>query len=134
METPVTEDAPPVISNIKAERLEGPKIMGKIDLPVNSDTRPKPLSNLEKRKRKRIPVERKGGEPPVRDPNQPAGQQTGFFNRQGPGAQNRPGGGFNRPGGIGQGGGNRPPGSGTGGNRPAASAGQGVNRFWSALY
>jgi translation initiation factor IF-2 len=130
-----TPEAPPVITNIKAERLEGPKIMGKIELPVNSDTRPKPLTEQEKRKRKRIPVERKAGEPPVRDPNQPAGQQGGFFNRQGPGGggQNRPGGaggGF-RPGGAPGQGGNRPGGTG-GGFRPGGGApgqGQGGNRF-----
>ena len=58
------DDAPPVIENIKAEKLEGPKILGKIDLPVNNDTRPKPPSE-EKRKRKRIPIEKKdsGGRP-----------------------------------------------------------------------
>ena len=46
----------PVIENIKAEKIEGPKILGKIDLPVDSDTRPK---KEEKRKRKRIPIEKK---------------------------------------------------------------------------
>ena len=51
-------DVPPVIENIKAEKLEGPKILGKIDLPVNNDTRPKPPAE-EKRKRKRIPIEKK---------------------------------------------------------------------------
>ncbi|HJS56032.1 MAG TPA: translation initiation factor IF-2 [Chitinophagaceae bacterium] len=50
------EEAPPVIENIKADKLEGPKILGKIDLPVESDTRPK---HDEKRKRKRIPIEKK---------------------------------------------------------------------------
>ena len=55
------EIAPLVIENIKADRLEGPKILGKIELPVDSDTRPKQsLSDREKRKRKRIPVDRKG--------------------------------------------------------------------------
>ena len=44
------------IENIRADKLEGPKIMGKIDLPVNSDTRPKPMSQEEKRVRKRIPT------------------------------------------------------------------------------
>ena len=51
-----------VIENIKADKIEGPKILGKIDLPVDSDTRPKssvaPVSE-EKRKRKRIPIEKK---------------------------------------------------------------------------
>ena len=50
------EGLPPRITNIKAEKLEGPKILGKIDLPVDSDTRPK---KDEKRKRKRIPIEKK---------------------------------------------------------------------------
>jgi translation initiation factor IF-2 len=47
-----------VIENIKAEKIEGPKILGKIDLPVENDTRPK---QDEKRKRKRIPIEKKDG-------------------------------------------------------------------------
>ena len=57
---PVAEEpeAPPVIENIKADKLEGPKILGKIDLPINNDTRPKPAAE-EKRKRKRIPIEKK---------------------------------------------------------------------------
>ena len=59
-ETPVQEEdvQAPVIENIRAEKLEGPKILGKIELPVDSDTRPKP--NEEKRKRKRIPIDKKG--------------------------------------------------------------------------
>ncbi len=58
------EIAPLVIENIKADRLEGPKILGKINLPIDSDTRPKQSqSDREKRKRKRIPVDRKGGTP-----------------------------------------------------------------------
>lgn len=55
-EPKVEEELPPVIENIKAEKLEGPKILGKIDLPVDSETRPK---KDEKRKRKRIPIEKK---------------------------------------------------------------------------
>jgi translation initiation factor IF-2 len=50
------EEAPPVIENIEVEKLTGPKILGKIDLPVENDTRPK---HDEKRKRKRIPIEKK---------------------------------------------------------------------------
>jgi len=49
-------EAPQVIENIKAQKIEGPKILGKIDLPVDNDTRPK---KEEKRKRKRIPIEKK---------------------------------------------------------------------------
>ena len=87
----VTEDdVPPVIENIKAEKIEGPKILGKIDLPVDNDTRPK---KDEKRKRKRIPIEKKQDEQRPQSPNfQNRGQQGG----QGGGQQ---GGGnrFNRP-------------------------------------
>ncbi|MBW0176633.1 translation initiation factor IF-2 [Sediminibacterium sp.] len=109
-------DAPPVIENIRAEKLEGPKILGKIELPVNSDTRPKPAARDEKRKRKRIPVDKKeGGTPPppqvgpdgrpVSGPNRPI-VPANNRNNQGGG-----GGGFNRN----QGGGNRT--GGGGGNR-----------------
>jgi translation initiation factor IF-2 len=55
-EEPVDEESPAVIQNIKADKIEGPKILGKIDLPVDNDTRPK---KDEKRKRKRIPIEKK---------------------------------------------------------------------------
>lgn len=87
-ETPVVakqeqpeDDQPPVIENIRAEKIEGPKILGKIDLPVDSDTRPK---KEEKRKRKRIPIEKRG------DARADTNQQV----------QNRD----RRPGGSGQGG------------------------------
>ena len=63
-------DVPATIENIKADRLEGPKILGKIELPVDSDTRPK-RDGEDKRKRKRIPIERKtGGTPLPPDPLQ----------------------------------------------------------------
>ncbi|MBN8852979.1 MAG: translation initiation factor IF-2 [Sphingobacteriales bacterium 50-39] len=122
-------EVPPVIENIKAEKLEGPKILGKIELPVNSDTRPKPPSE-EKRKRKRIPIEKKeggGGRPPQQGGNQGGGQGHGGGHGHGghgghggggghqraPGQaripiQRNPGGGRNNAGG-GQGGGNRRP-------------------------
>lgn len=95
----VTEEEP-VIENIKAEKIEGPKILGKIDLPVESDTRPKVD---EKRKRKRIPIEKKDVRP---DRPQGGGQGGGMRIQRNDG--NRPG--ANRQGaGTGQ--------SGTGGNR-----------------
>lgn len=79
------KDVPAIITNIKAAKLEGPKIMGKIDLPVHNDTRPKPSN--EKRKRKRIIVEKK-----------PAPSNHTRPNIQRPGGNNRPvpGGRFNR--------------------------------------
>ncbi|TDH23989.1 translation initiation factor IF-2 [Segetibacter sp. 3557_3] len=120
----------PVVTNIKADRIEGPKILGKIELPVHNDTRPKP--NQEKRKRKRIPVDRKG-DAPVQNPNQqtqgtPGGFRPGITPRQPdrpqpqPGSRPPMGGGFNRP-----------PQGGPGGPRPGQPAGTGVppsgNRF-----
>ncbi len=50
------EEQPAVVENIEVEKLSGPKILGKIDLPVDNDTRP---VKDEKRKRKRIPIEKK---------------------------------------------------------------------------
>ncbi len=99
------------IENIASKKLEGPKVMGKIDLPINSDTRPKPLSQEEKRKRKRIPSQ---------GPQQGGGGQQG---QQGGGQ--RPGGGYQ-----GQGGGQRPGGyqGQGGGNRPGGGARPGGNR------
>ena len=97
-------DEAPVIENIKAEKIEGPKILGKIDLPVDNDTRPK---KDEKRKRKRIPIEKKE----VR----PEGSGAQIQKRQ-PGTT---GGGFNRTDQRGRTGANRTggPGRGTGGRR-----------------
>ncbi len=105
-ETGAEEDGtPPVIENIKAEKLEGPKILGKIDLPVNSDTRPKQPSE-EKRKRKRIPIEKRehgGGGQQQRAPHDNrqggpqhggahhAGQQHGGTQHGGPGNPRPPG-------------------------------------------
>jgi translation initiation factor IF-2 len=119
---PESEPAAPTIENIRAEKLEGPKILGKIELPINSDTRPKPVGRDEKRKRKRIPVDKKGDThaappPPVqRDadgrpltgPNRPI---VPARNTGGGGQGQGGGGGFNRGGGQG---GNR---GGQGGNR-----------------
>ena len=150
------DPAVPVLSNIKADKIEGPKILGKIQLPVESDTRPKPGQSIqEKRKRKRIPVpvDRRGSEQPTRDgaqqqrsgPGQFQGQPavgTGPNNRFGPrsselpGAQQRAhgaGGGFNRPGNQGGPGGfNRSgqgPGSGPGGRPAHPSQNGAANRF-----
>ncbi len=93
---PQKEDEEPVIENIQAEKLEGPKILGKIDLPVDNDTRPK---KDEKRKRKRIPIEKKDQSKPSN-----TGGGGGFNNnRQGQGGGNN----FNRQGGGQQGGQNR---------------------------
>ena len=119
-------NAPAIIENIKADKLEGPKILGKIELPVDNDTRPK--RDDDKRKRKRIPMERKPGAPP----HQGQGGGTGHAprpaindqnrnrpNTGAPPAGSRPGGssGVNRSGGA--------PGT----NRPGVTQGGGSNRF-----
>jgi translation initiation factor IF-2 len=73
-------ESPQVIENIKAEKIEGPKILGKIELPVDSDTRPK---KEEKRKRKRIPIEKKEvkKENLFKDKREVAKSGDGQFNR-----------------------------------------------------
>jgi translation initiation factor IF-2 len=109
--TPAAEEPEVVIENIRAEKLEGPKILGKIELPVDNDTRPR-LD--EKRKRKRIPIEKKdggGAQGFQKGPGQGQGQQ------QTPGAGQGGGGRFNvqRSGDRGRGGAQQ--GGGQGGNR-----------------
>ena len=74
------KDEAPVIENIKAEKLEGPKIMGKIELPVETESRPID----EKRKRKRIPVDQK------KVGNAPSNFQRGPFPGQNQGQGQRP--------------------------------------------
>ncbi len=97
------KDEAPIIENIKAEKLEGPKIMGKIVLPVHNETRPMD----EKRKRKRIPVDQKkvGNAPPTNFQRGPGGPAHG----------------------QGQGNGQRPP-SPYQGNRPQGTGGGRFNR------
>lgn len=72
-----TETEEPEITKIQAEKIEGPKILGKIELPVDNDTRPK---RDEKRKRKRIPIEKKEvkADPAARKPFE---KQQGGFNK-----------------------------------------------------
>jgi len=95
------EPIPAIIENIQAQKLTGPKILGKIDLPVNNDTRPKKETNEEKQKRKRIPIQKKGPDgggaqrgnkaiPDGRGPRPPQGGGQG----QGQGQGNK----FQRPG------------------------------------
>ena len=97
----VDEKEEVVLHTIKRDNLSGPKVIGKIVLPVDSQKSEKPS---EKRKRKRIPLEGKG------NTNAP-GTQTGS---NGPNTGNRPPHTGNRPpntaGGYQGGqGGNRPP-------------------------
>jgi translation initiation factor IF-2 len=97
---PVAQTPPPppqeepseiVIENIQAEKLEGPKILGKIDLPVENDTRPK---IDEKRKRKRIPIEKKeGAPPPPPKTGQGGGGRFGVTKNTGDRGRGGPGGG-----------------------------------------
>jgi translation initiation factor IF-2 len=94
IETPKQEEEnlPPVIENIQAQKITGPKILGKIELPVDNDTRPK-KDNDEKRKRKRIPIEKKGGGNQQQGGGGNNQQQSQGTNQQGA-TQNRGGGGY----------------------------------------
>lgn len=113
--TDTTPQATSIVENIEVEKITGPKILGKITLPVDSDTRPKPISKEEHRKRKRIVVDKKVGGNIQRVDFRKDGanqQQGNNNNNRGTNQQhNRPGG--TRPGGGGQY--NRP-----GGGRPGS--------------
>ncbi|MGN6421041.1 MAG: translation initiation factor IF-2 [Pseudobacter sp.] len=114
------EEAGPVIENIKATKLEGPKILGKIQLPIGNDRsksnqaqqqqtqqtqqQQQQQQGEEKRKRKRIPIEKRDQQTPQQKAahlfKKPEGQQQ----RQGGGHHGGghqgggQGGGFNRGG------------------------------------
>jgi translation initiation factor IF-2 len=113
------EDLPPVIENIQADKITGPKILGKIELPVDNDTRPK-KDNDEKRKRKRIPIDKKAGGQQQQSGGQQQGQGTNTQNR-GAGSGGGYQGGQNR--GTGQGGGYQ------GGQNRGSNQSGGGNRF-----
>jgi translation initiation factor IF-2 len=108
---PVVEDQTSVITKIEIEKLTGPKILGKIELPVNNDTRP---VKEEKKKRKRIPIEKKD-----------TTRREIFINKDTGGGDRRQGGagtgggGFNRGRGATGGAGNR-----TGGGRGISTGGR----------
>jgi translation initiation factor IF-2 len=123
---------------MKAPKLEGPKIIGRIELPVsqpsgNSGRPDNRIDNREKRKRKRIPVEKKPEthkpDPNNRDRNQPPGQGgprtpgAPPFNRERRPSGPQTGPGHGGPGGPrhgGSGGGNFRPGGRDGGDRRGA--------------
>lgn len=93
------EEGKPEHIEMKAPKLEGPKIIGRIELPVSQPSGNSNINrpdNREKRKRKRIPVEKKpethkpdtnnrdrnqppghGGAPPFSRERRPSGPQTG---------------------------------------------------------
>ncbi len=97
---PAAEPAKPEHIALNAPKLEGPKILGKIELPAAGDT--------GRRQRQRIPVAKRP------DTFRPGGADR---NQQGRGGQQ----GGNRPGGPG---GNRSGGNRPGGNRPGQQGGQ----------
>ncbi|MBS1749820.1 MAG: translation initiation factor IF-2 [Bacteroidetes bacterium] len=108
-----TVEEPPVIENIRAEKIEGPRVVGKITLPVDSEHKPVARSHEEKRKRKRIPIEKReqqapaarhggdrsgggfqrdGARPPIQkqgDRNKQQGQHGGRFGGHGRGDHRR---------------------------------------------
>jgi len=142
-------DGKPEHIEMKAPRLEGPKIIGRIELPIANSGNNKP-DNREKRKRKRIVVEKKPenfkpGENPgaPRERNHPGGGNGGGVGVPSAPRSNNPrgdrppyqGGGTGRPiqrpgGGTGTGGGgyqgNRP--GGGGGDRRGPGGGGGDRR------
>jgi translation initiation factor IF-2 len=80
-EEPVAEEQATVIENIEVEKLTGPKILGKIELPVDNDTRP---VKDEKKQRKRIPIAKKDPKREIfinKDTDNDRRQGGGNFNR-----------------------------------------------------
>lgn len=55
----VKPDEEAVIENIRAEKLEGPKVVGKITLTPEPESRPGAKPKEERRRRKRIPIEKR---------------------------------------------------------------------------
>ncbi|MBC7552438.1 MAG: translation initiation factor IF-2 [Taibaiella sp.] len=128
------ETGKPEHIEMRAPRLEGPKIIGRIELPVAQPSGGSRPNDREKRKRKRIPVEKKPeafkpGTPGTGTPGTGPGQGGRGPGQGGAPGGNRPGGGMgdrNRPAGApGSGLGNRGPGqgSGPGGSRPGGGTG-----------
>ena len=76
-------------------RLTGPKILGKIELPVDSDTRPK--KDDERGKRKRIPILKKPGSPAQPGQRPPIGQGAAGARGTRPPMDNRNTSGTGRP-------------------------------------
>ena len=115
-ETPPIADLPDevVLHTLKRDKLEGPKIVGRIELPVDT---PKDQKPQEKRKRKRIPIDNKGtgqtggNRPTGNSGSGTSGGNTGTGNRD-----SRPP--FRRDGGGGSGGGGNRPSFGDRNRRP----------------
>jgi translation initiation factor IF-2 len=96
-EEPAEEQPAAVIENIEVEKLTGPKILGKIELPVDNDTRP---VKDEKKKRKRIPIEKKDNKREIfinKDNDTRPGGGAGGFQRGRGGAAGGPHRGGPRP-------------------------------------
>ena len=130
-----SEDAKPEHIEMKAPKLEGPKIIGRIELPVvqptSGNVRP---SEREKRKRKRIVIEKRPEAFKPGQPGQGGGRAPGTGGVPGQGTGNRGGERRSQPGGggvgrpqPGGGGVGRPSGNGQGNNRQGGG-GQGGNR------
>lgn len=83
--TPPTAPEEPVVEHIemKAPKLEGPKVIGKIELPVSTPSNKH--SQKEKRKRKRIPLDKKPGAATAK-----GGNQQGTDGNKQQGRDNRP--------------------------------------------
>jgi translation initiation factor IF-2 len=128
----------------KYEKLEGLKVMGKIELRVDPPKKAQPVAssdNLDqKKKRKRKPIPGQTQNPNQGNNNNQGNNQGGYNNRGGQGNNNQGGqnrgpggnnqGGQNRPGGNNQGGQNRGPGGTNQGgqNRPGGTNQGGQNR------
>lgn len=126
----IVEDEKPEHIEMKAPKLEGPKIIGRIELPVSQPGGSR--DSKEKRNRKRIPVQKK---PETFNPDQQGQNRSGGGGggQQGGGGQNRGGGqqgggGYNRGGQQGGGGQHRGGGQQGGGGFNRGGQGGGGDR------
>lgn len=55
----ISEEDTQIVENIRAEKLEGPRVVGRITLPSENEPKSPPKTHEEKRRRKRIPIEKR---------------------------------------------------------------------------
>lgn len=70
--------------SLRTEKLSGPKLIGKIELPTEPERKDQKKDNNKKRKRKRIPLEKKGDQAPGTTPSGTPGSGAGRGDGRGP--------------------------------------------------
>ncbi|MEZ5034810.1 MAG: translation initiation factor IF-2 [Chitinophagaceae bacterium] len=84
--TEIPKEESKSVENIEVTKISGPTVVGRIDLPANSTTRP---AKTEKKKRKRIPIEKRNKRQAIVDKESGGGKRGGFSRGRGRGAARR---------------------------------------------